>query len=59
MLAVRQGLGLARRHARVGVDVVDDRRFDVFVPFRALVCFEAVSRHQHVVQHVVQHGGVG
>ena len=29
--AVREGLGLGRRDARVGVEVVDDRRLDVLV----------------------------
>ena len=56
MLASREGLGLGRRDARVGVEVrerklisigvevVDDRPFDVLVRFLALVCFAAVGR---------------
>ncbi len=45
-------LGHGRRDARVGVEVVDDRPYDVPVRFLALVCFEAVGREVPAVPHV-------
>ena len=52
MFAVREGLGLGRRDGRVGVDVVDDRRLDVFVRLLALVCLEAVGHKVVAVPHL-------
>ena len=52
LLVVREGLGLARRDARVGVEVVDDRRLDVLVRLLALVCLAAVGHQVVTVPHL-------
>jgi hypothetical protein len=52
LLAVREWLGLGRRDARVGVEVVDDCRIDVLVRLLALACLEAVGHKVVAVPHL-------
>ena len=47
-----KGLVFGRRDARVGAEVVDDRRLDVLVRLIALVCLEAVGHQVVAVPHL-------